>query len=84
MSWVFVFAAMAAADVFWACWSAAVTARRPALAATHGAAIVVCGAFPIVEYVSNHWLLVPAVAGAWFGTYVSVKWTQLTASDTER
>jgi hypothetical protein len=73
MTWCFVFCAMALADWFCAEWGRACIAKKPGLAAFHGGAIVVCGAFSIVEYTSNHWLVIPATLGAAAGTWISVR-----------
>lgn len=70
--WVFVFTATVIADVIWAEWARAVSLRRADLAAVYAAGIIVCGAFVTIEYVHDHWLLLPAAAGAFVGTWWSV------------
>lgn len=36
--------------------------------------ITLSGAFTIISYTSNNWLLIPAVLGGAIGTYLSVKY----------
>lgn len=36
--------------------------------------ITLSGAFTIINYTANNWLLIPAVLGASLGTYLSVKY----------
>ena len=73
MNWLWVFLAMAIADWFWAEWGKACAAKKPGLASLHSVCIVLCGGFTIVEYTANHWLLIPACAGAAVGTWISVR-----------
>ena len=71
--WVLVFLATAACDLCWARYTLYVTdgARWPA--AFWAAAIYVVAAFTVVEYTADHWMVVPAVLGAFVGTAVGVK-----------
>lgn len=73
MMWIFVFTATVIADVIWAEWSKAVAAKRPAASGLYAMGIIVCGAFVTIEYVHDHILLVPAAAGAFLGTWWSVR-----------
>ena len=72
LNWIAIFAATLIADYFWAKWTAACTANLALDAAIYSALIVGCGGFTIVEYTSDHWLLIPAAAGAAVGTYYAV------------
>lgn len=73
MKWVLVFTATVIADFIWARWSAECAAKRASSAAVYGGLIIVCSGFVTVEYVNDHWLLIPAVLGAGVGTYIAVK-----------
>lgn len=70
---LYVFAAMAALDFVWARYSVACAHRRPLAAAAYAALIVVFNGPVVISYVDNHWLLAPAIAGAFFGTWVSLR-----------
>ncbi len=68
-----VFIAMAVIDFCWARYMAAVNRTIPVPAAFWSAGIVLLGAFVTVEYVRNPALVFAATAGAFVGTYVSVR-----------
>jgi len=36
-------------------------------------ACYVLGSVAVINYTTNHWLVIPAMAGAFFGTYVGMK-----------
>lgn len=73
MTFILVFLATAIADVFWTRYMRTVTAKKALAAALWSAGIIGLSAFTVVSYTSNHWLLVPAMAGAFVGTFFTVK-----------
>lgn len=73
MIFVLVFLATAVADVFWTRYMQTVTAKEPTAAGLWSAGIIGLSAFTVVSYTSNHWLFVPAMAGAFVGTFFTVK-----------
>lgn len=68
-----VFIVMAINDWVWSRYIAEVGAKRAARAAVWGSLTLLFGAFNVVSYTHDHWAVVPAVAGAFVGTYVAVK-----------
>lgn len=72
MMWLVVFFAMIVVDIIWAEWAKACAAKQAGYAATLSAGIVLCGTFVTAEAVHDLWLLIPACAGGWIGTYWSV------------
>jgi uncharacterized membrane protein YfcA len=36
-------------------------------------ACYILGSVAVINYTTNHWLMIPAMAGAFFGTYVGMK-----------
>lgn len=72
MRWAAVFAAVAVSDAIWTLWIASVAAHRPIVAGLASAALVLCGAFVTRSYVSDKRYLLPAVLGAYVGTWLSV------------
>lgn len=68
-----VFAAGVMLDVVWARYTIAVQARRAVVAATFAAAILLFGAVGVTAYVDDPIYLVPAIAGAFVGTYLAVR-----------
>lgn len=67
-----IFAASAAVDFAWTKYMLAAAAKKPHTAALWSVAIALFGAFSVVSYVGNHWLLIPAAAGYYFGTWAAV------------
>lgn len=70
---VVVFASVAAADYAWTKYNMHSAAKHPHRAAGWSAAIIAFGAVSVVSYTTNHWLLIPALLGAYVGTYVAVR-----------
>lgn len=68
-----VFGLTALVDAVWARYTMSITAKRPAAAAGYAAAIVLCGGVTILAYTTHPWLLVPSAAGAFAGTWITVK-----------
>lgn len=77
VAFVYVFVAMAALDFVWAKYSMACADRRAWAAPCYAALIVVFNGPVVISYVDNHWLLLPAIAGAFCGTRISMRKTIL-------
>jgi len=71
---VLVFVTYVVVDVLYAAYILAVGERRPVLAAALSAVIYGLLAYGIVTYSTNILYLVPLAAGAFTGTYVTVRW----------
>jgi hypothetical protein len=67
----FVFGGTIVLDFIWTRCVSAIAHESPIVAANWGAATTVLTAVITISYVNNHWLLVPAAAGAWLGVYFS-------------
>lgn len=74
MSYLFAFVAMAFLDFIWAEYTKAVTAKRVWAAAGLGSVLFLMGGGVAISYVQNHWLLLPAAAGSFVGTVLSLKY----------
>jgi hypothetical protein len=74
IAFILVFLAAVVADVCWTMYFVEVGNKHALRAALWSGAIVACGAYSTVEYVSNHWLFLAAVAGSIVGTYGTLKW----------
>jgi hypothetical protein len=72
LNWFLVFAATLLVDVAWTRYIAEAAAKRAMPAALWSAGIIACGGFNVVAYTSNHWLIIPAILGAFVGTYFAV------------
>jgi len=74
IEWLAVFVGMFFLDLVYARYTQAITAGASLRAANFAAVLIGITAFVTVSYVQNRWLTVPVIAGAWFGTWVAVKW----------
>lgn len=72
MSYVLVFLSTLLADFAWTKYNMESAAKRPHPAAFWSTLIILFGAFNIVSYTTNHWLLIPAALGAYAGTWIAV------------
>lgn len=73
MKALYVFAAMALLDFVWARYTAAVTAKGAFKSAGYAATILFLNGSVVLGYASDPWMLLPAGAGAFVGTYFAVK-----------
>jgi hypothetical protein len=55
-------------------FTAAVTARRPARAATWSSLWYLLAAFAVLSYTGNPLYVLFAAGGSWLGAFASVKW----------
>lgn len=70
---VVVFVAVMAADFAWTKYMMYAAAKNPHRAALWNTVIIALGSVSVVSYTENHWMLIPALLGAYLGTYVAVK-----------
>lgn len=68
-----VFAVTTLSDVFWAIYIRRVSDRKMLSAASISSFIVLFAGFAAIEYVGNNWYLVPAMLGAFVGTFFTLK-----------
>lgn len=74
MSYLIVFLALFGLDYVWSYYTRAITSHRAIPAALWAVAIIILNGVAAVGYVNDMWLLIPAAAGAFCGTYASVRW----------
>jgi hypothetical protein len=67
------FVAMFALDYVFARYTAEVTNRAPALAGLWAVLIVFSNSIVVTNYVANFWMVLPAGAGAFLGTWLAVE-----------
>lgn len=68
------FLAMAALDFVWTKYTYSVTKKYPHWASGWASAIALLAGAAQIAYTKNPWLLIPAVLGAYAGTYLAVEW----------
>lgn len=66
------FFALFVTDICWAFYINAVKDSSPLKSASWAAFMLGIGAVGTISYVTNPWLLIPALAGAFCGTYLGV------------
>lgn len=71
---ILVFIAVACADALWTLYVQAAANNKKLKASLVSAAIILAGSFVTLEYVENPILIIPAALGAFFGTYVTMKY----------
>jgi len=74
IKYLIIFIALLITDVIWALyirWSASGKAFR---AAVLSILIYVIGAFTFAEFIKDTWVLIPAAAGCFVGTYITIKY----------
>lgn len=76
MKFILVFLAVALADVVWTKYIDEVGKKRPLFAALWSSAIIAMSTFTTVEYINDHAMAIPAILGAFAGTYYAV-WKSL-------
>ena len=69
---ILVFFAVTLVDIFWASYIKSIAADHMWRSGLFSAAIIVTGGFTAIEYVQNHWMLLPAALGAFVGTVITV------------
>lgn len=74
MTWLAVFLALFLADFAWAVCVRKVRDDSPVAAGLWAVAIFVPTAAGVISYTADHWLLIPAIAGTFVGTWAGVRW----------
>jgi hypothetical protein len=72
LTWLGTFAAMVATDLCWVRYVIAANHRAPLEAGAWAVALFLLGALTVLGYTRDRWLLLPAAAGAFAGTYFGV------------
>jgi hypothetical protein len=71
-------ATFALLDFVYARYTIAAAERKALKASLWAAVIPVLGGFVAIQYVDNHWLLIPTAVGAFVGTYIATRKTKET------
>lgn len=70
--WLAIFSLNVFLDVIWAQYTIQTNRLNKVAASNWAVGIIVVGGFSILMYVNNPWCLIPAAAGAWIGTYITI------------
>lgn len=73
IEWLSVFVAFTVMDMAYAAWAKQVAERRAVASGLYAMLIVLCSSYVTISYVKDPWFIVPAVAGAFVGTWLVVR-----------
>jgi hypothetical protein len=76
LSWFVVFVAVFALDFVWARYTRACATGTKLSAANYAAGIILLSGAAQIGYTNDYWLLLPAIVGAFGGTWCSMKLTE--------
>lgn len=71
--WIIVFFAIFCLDVVYTYYLRCVATNNVLGASFWSIACYLLGSVAVINYTTNHWLMIPACLGAFFGTYVGMK-----------
>lgn len=71
-TWLATFVAMVVTDLCWARYIISANDRSPLEASAWAVSLFLLGAFTVLGYTRDRWLLIPATLGAFVGTYFGV------------
>lgn len=74
MQFLLVFAALFALDFVWAKYTTATVSNQPVRAGVYAMGTILLSGAAAIGYTSNPWLLIPAMLGAFCGTWVAVNY----------
>lgn len=72
-SYITTFIAVFVVDIFYTYYLKSINENAALKSGFWGAVVWLIGSFAIINYTADHWLLIPACLGAFFGTYVGIK-----------
>lgn len=73
LKFVGVFLALFALDFVWAKYTHALAAHQAIPASAYASGIILLNGVAVIGYTSDPWLLLPAILGAFAGTYAAIK-----------
>ena len=71
--WLLTFFALFFTDILYTYYIKSVNERSALRASVLAVMVFLIASVAVIEYTTNHWLLIPACLGAFCGTYVSLK-----------
>lgn len=74
--WALVFFSVFLYDTLYACYIQQVQEKNAFKSTITSSLLYLCGAYVVVSYVNNMWLMIPALIGGALGNYITVKHSQ--------
>lgn len=59
-------------DMVWAIYIRSIAEGKILKSGIFASIVIICGAYTIVSYTKNYWMIIPAACGAFAGTTLSV------------
>jgi hypothetical protein len=78
------FVSMVALDVVWANYTLSLVAKKAVLASFFASAILLFNSAVVLSYVDHPVMILPAMAGAFVGTFAATKWRTDNGQDQSR
>ena len=60
-------------DIFYTYYLSAIQEKNAFASANWAVVVYVIASMLVIGYTNDHWLLIPAILGAWLGTYIGIK-----------
>lgn len=77
IAWLVAFGTLVLLDLAWAVYTASVSdGSHPAKPAVWSMALYALSGMATISWTQDHWLLVPACAGAFTGTFIGAWWNR--------
>lgn len=73
VSYLVTFLAVFAIDIFYVYYLKSVQENKPIKSSLLAVVLATISGIAVINYTTNHWLLIPAAAGAFVGTYAGMK-----------
>ena len=73
IEYITTFFALFCIDIFYTYYLRAVAGGKALVASSWSIVVTILGAFVVINYTTDHMLLIPAALGAFCGTYVGMK-----------
>jgi uncharacterized membrane protein YfcA len=73
VDWVVTFLALFFTDLFYTHYLKSVEHDKPLLASSWAVIVFVVASTAVINYTTDHWLLIPAGIGAFCGTFIGMK-----------
>ena len=70
MTYILVFLGMMLLDIIWAKYIQYTASKKAITAANYAAILLALNAYVVIAYTSNPLYIIPAVLGAWTGTFI--------------
>jgi uncharacterized membrane protein YfcA len=73
IEWIVTFFALFFTDILYIYYLKSVNEEKPLLSSIWGVAVFLIASVAVINYTTDHWLLIPACLGAFFGTYIGMR-----------